>query len=127
MCKQVLVIRKDLKVRLGKGGAQFAHGTVMWLADRFQRFGDEVFLSELEKDWLFGKFGRGGRVIVLGVADEAELLAVFEKAKAKNLMTFLVTDCGLTEFGGIPTNTVVAIGPHEDEVFTGVTDDLKPY
>jgi peptidyl-tRNA hydrolase, PTH2 family len=45
------------------------------------------------------------------VTSEAELLAIHEKASANGLVTSLILDAGLTEFGGVPTHTAVAVGP----------------
>lgn len=39
----------------------------------------------------------------------------------------LITDSGLTEFGGVPTKTVCAIGPDYDEKIDKITGHLKLY
>jgi PTH2 family peptidyl-tRNA hydrolase len=39
----------------------------------------------------------------------------------------LVQDAGLTEFGGVPTYTAVAIGPDYDDRIDPVTGDLELY
>lgn len=121
--KQVIIVRKDLKMRRGKEIAQGSHGSCMWFGERWRRLGDNLMLSEAERAWLLGSFKK----VVLQVNSEEELLAVYNKAKEKGLLACLVTDSGLTEFDGVPTNTVVAIGPNFDEDFAGVTDDLKLY
>lgn len=121
--KQVIIVRKDLKMRRGKEIAQGSHGSCMWIAERWSRFGDNLMLSKAERAWLTGKFTK----VVLQVNSEEELLAVYNKAKEKGLLAFLVTDSGATEFNGVPTNTVVAVGPNFEEEFAGVTDDLKLY
>lgn len=123
IAKQVIVIRKDLKMRRGKEIAQGSHGSCMWIAERWRKFGDNLILSEAERAWLVGKFTK----VVLQVSSEEELLGVYNKAKEKGLLACLVTDSGATEFNGVPTNTVVAIGPNFEEEFAGVTDDLKLY
>ncbi len=37
MIKQVLVIRKDLKMRRGKECSQIAHASMMWLLERIKK------------------------------------------------------------------------------------------
>jgi peptidyl-tRNA hydrolase len=71
--------------------------------------------------WLNGKFTK----IVLAVDSEEELLNIFKLAEDKELNPVLITDAGLTEFNGIPTNTCVGIGPFFVDALEGVTDKLK--
>jgi peptidyl-tRNA hydrolase len=47
-----------------------------------------------------------------------------KKALEAGLMSYLIEDNGATEFGGIKTATCVAIGPHYDERFEEITDNL---
>lgn len=72
--------------------------------------------------WYFGNF----RKIVLAVPTRAEMLEIYQKAEDKGMITQLITDIGLTEFGK-PTDTCISIGPHFDEDFIGLTDHLKTY
>lgn len=71
--------------------------------------------------WLDGKFTKIG----VGVTTEMELLALHQEAQAKGMISTLIQDSGLTEFGGIPTYTAVAVGPDENSAFEGLTDGLK--
>ena len=93
LTKQVIVIRRDLKMRRGKEIAQGAHASMLWLADRvIQRMTPagtvtRVELSEAERDWLEGSF----RKVTVKVGSEAELLAVYEKAIEAGLVVYLVT------------------------------------
>ena len=71
--------------------------------------------------WLSGKFAK----ICVGIGSEEELLALFEQAKEANLLCSLITDSGLTEFNGVPTNTCIAIGPAKSEEIDKITGHLK--
>lgn len=42
-------------------------------------------------------------------------------------MVHLITDGGLTEFGGVPTRTCLGIGPDYDDRIDPVTGDLELY
>jgi PTH2 family peptidyl-tRNA hydrolase len=127
--KQVIVIRRDLRMRRGKEIAQGAHAATAWLADRIlQTIGpngdvDHVALSPAERAWLESSF----RKVTVKVNSEDELVAVYQKALDAGLVVHLVTDRGLTEFGGVPTRTCLAVGPDYDDLIDPVTGDLELY
>lgn len=133
--KQVIVFRHDLlkTLRKGKIAAQVAHaslGSLLTLFNksdqgndygrRFEWWVDFRSDSYLDK-WLNGLFTK----ICVYVEDEAELLEVYEKAKAAGLPCKLITDAGNTEFHGVPTNTCVGIGPYWSEDIDKITGDLN--
>ena len=122
--KQVLVVRRDLKMRRGKEIAQGSHGSLAFLTRRLDLNGEKPFkLSEAERDWLGGSFAK----VTLQVQTEEELLEIHQAALDAGLESNLVTDSGRTEFNGKPTNTVVAIGPDVAEKIDKVTGNLKLY
>lgn len=98
--KQVIVVRKDLKMRQGKTAAQVAHASLA------------AVLKNLEhpdvKAWLDSNFAK----IVVYVNSEKELLDLYEKVKADDVIHSLIEDSGFTEFHGVKTFTCLAIGPH---------------
>ena len=47
------------------------------------------------------------------------------KAENSNIPVTLITDCGLTEFHGVATNTCVGIGPWWSDEIDEFTKDLK--
>jgi peptidyl-tRNA hydrolase, PTH2 family len=127
--KQVIVIRRDLKMRRGKEIAQGAHAASAWLADRILQTIEpngavaHVVLSPAEQAWLESSF----RKVTVKVNSEEELLAVYAKALDAGLVVNLITDRGLTEFGGVPTRTCLAVGPDYDDLVDPVTGDLELY
>ena len=127
--KQVIVIRRDLRMRRGKEISQGAHAATAWLADRViggmmpNGSVDHLTLSPPERAWLESSF----RKVTVKVSSEEELLAVYRKALEAGLVVHLVTDRGLTEFGGIPTRTCLAVGPDYDDLVDPVTGDLELY
>lgn len=120
--KQVIVIRKDLKMRRGKEIAQGAHASCAFITNRLRKNG-QVDFSKAEAAWVEGSFAK----VCLQVSSEEELLAVFNKAKEAGLVVHLITDSGKTEFGGVPTKTCLAIGPDWPSKIDPVTGDLKLY
>ena len=144
--KQVIVVRHDLikgehAVRRGKMMAQVAHASIGSLLKLFNitksetlkggflepgqisynyelTFGPDTVLD----DWLNGKFTK----IVVYVPGEKELLDLYEKlCNSDDLIPFaLITDAGLTEFKGVPTNTCLGIGPYISEEIDKYTGNL---
>lgn len=133
MIKQVIVMRTTYpsekgpkKLRRGKEIAQACHASVAFLSKKMERISDNLFqvwLSPTEQEWIEGIFMK----ICLKVETEEELLEVERRAKEKGLNCHLITDRGLTEFGGIPTNTCLSIGPEEAARIDEVTGHLELY
>ena len=131
--KQVLVIRKDLNMRKGKIAAQAAHASMKAILDQghYENL-TEVRVNEQEltyfhlhvdtrmKDWLLGNFKK----VCVYVNSEEELLALYAKAMEAGIITSLITDAGLTEFNGVPTNTCIAVGPDFEDKIDSITGGL---
>ena len=111
--KQVIVLRKDLKMRKGKMVAQGAHASLKATLENIDH--PDV------KMWLAGRFTK----IVVSVDSEEELFEIHRKANAANLVCSLILDAGLTEFGGEPTYTAVAVGPAKNARVDAITGELK--
>lgn len=118
--KQVIIIRKDLKMRRGKEIAQGSHASMMFLA---QNAMNDKPISNEERMWI----ANGMKKVCLQVDSEEELLSVHHAAFNQGLKTFLIHDSGYTEFHGQVTKTAVAIGPAEDSLIDLVTGNLKLY
>lgn len=135
--KQVIVIRKDLKMRRGKECAQVAHASMKVFFDRMEKVywgerdspnADEEYdwVSELTPEmeaWKQGKFKK----ICVCVNSEEELLEIVKLSEQAGLPTALIKDSGLTEFNGIPTNTCCAIGPALSSKIDVITGELTLY
>ncbi|GBG14322.1 peptidyl-tRNA hydrolase, PTH2 family [Novimethylophilus kurashikiensis] len=120
--KQVLVLRKDLKMRLGKSVAQGAHASIGALLERGIRLPSAIIIP-LDADirpWLDGRFKK----ICVSTPDEASLLELYAQAQAAGLPAALITDSGLTEFHGVPTRTALSIGPGDAEAVDRITGGL---
>lgn len=129
--KQVIVVRKDLNMRKGKIAAQCAHASMKVILDRMVSIelsgGDtRCKFLQFEKDsaldlWINGIFTK----IVVSCDSETELLEYYSLAESKGIPCALITDSGLTEFNGIPTNTCIAIGPWYSIEIDEITSKLK--
>ena len=115
-------------MRRGKEIAQGAHAATAWLRDRVLLSmtgfkARRVELSPAERTWL----EHSNRKVTVKVSSEDELLAVYDQALDAGLVVHLITDGGLTEFGGVPTRTCLAIGPDYDDRIDPVTGRLELY
>lgn len=133
MPKQVIVVRRDLKMRKGKLIAQAAHASNKVFFDTIPQAlldgtppeGNERMRLPIEVDragflWIAGIFTK----ICCKAESEEQLLDIYEKAKAAGLPCCLITDVGKTEFHLVPTHTAVSIGPAMPEDVDPITGDL---
>lgn len=124
--KQVIVLRKDLNMRKGKMVAQGAHASMAAILNlgSYDKQGEgatlTIALDERIRPWLQGRFKK----ICVGVTSEKELLDLYKSAQDKGLVCALIQDAGLTEFGGVPTYTALAVGPDEDDKVDQITGGL---
>jgi PTH2 family peptidyl-tRNA hydrolase len=111
--KQVIVVRKDLKLAKGKLAAQASHASL----GAFQKTQKTSPIDA--KMWE----SEGGKKVIVYVADEKELFALKEKIP-DDIATFVVRDAGLTQLEP-GTVTCLGIGPAEDAKIDKYTKDLK--
>ncbi|MBU4502751.1 MAG: peptidyl-tRNA hydrolase Pth2 [Nanoarchaeota archaeon] len=109
--KQLIVVRKDLKMPVGKLAAQVAHASV-----------DAVLNSSKSNIESWKK--AGSKKVVVYVNSKEELFVLQRKAKTLKLVTAVIRDAGRTFFK-IPTVTCLGIGPDSDEKIDKVTGNLK--
>jgi len=130
MIKQVIVIRRDLKMRRGKEIAQGAHAAMAFMSeiirqclDPYNHLSPSDLVTPAQKEWLMGRFTK----VCVQVPDEETLMKVAEKARINKVDCHVITDAGMTEFDGVPTRTCLAIGPDEADKVDAITGDLKLY
>lgn len=124
MIKQLIIIRRDLKMRRGKEIAQGAHASMSFLTKNINRKGDFIReISKKELEWIFNSFTK----IVLQVPDWQSLIDVYDKAQNAGITAHLIIDNGTTEFNGRPTATAVAIGPEDSTVLDPLFGNLNLY
>lgn len=98
LLKMWTVVRRDLKMPEGKLVTQSGHA---YLDCGLQA--DKTVMAEYQVT--------SKAKIALRVKSEAQLLRALALCEKAGLNTVLVTDAGKTVFGGIPTNTMFAVGP----------------
>ena len=138
--KQMIVMRRDLRMRKGKIAAQAGHAcveaTLMALAregrlDEVRRTPDEgwVFLEHPAgevtplSDWC----DAGVAKVCVYVDSEEELLAIADQGREQGFLVALIKDAGFTEFHGEPTYTCLAFEPLPAEKIDPITGELPLY
>lgn len=109
--KQVIIVRKDLKMSKGKLAVQCCHACIGAL-----RQVEEKIIEEWEKE--------GAKKVILKVKDLAELEKIEEKLKKNKINYFLVIDAGKTQLKK-GTITCMGIGPIESKKIDKITGKLK--
>ena len=136
--KQMIVMRRDLKMRKGKIAAQAGHACVEATLMAIVREGragqlcaadDWAWLSHPEGDSsaLTDWFDSGVAKVCVYVDSEDALLDLAARGRERGLAVSLVRDAGLTEFHGEPTYTCLAFEPLPAEVIDPLTGDLPLY
>ena len=140
--KQVIIIRRDLKMRRGKEIAQGCHASMGALLSLFKNYSISYEISDCRTEtdiiygidrnilqsvpvmqWLENSFTK----ITCYVESEPELLFLEQAAKQYQIPHCLITDNGKTEFAGVPTITCLAIGPWWSDEIDNITKYLKLY
>lgn len=135
--KQMIVMRRDLKMRKGKIAAQAGHAcmeAVLMALARENRL-EEV---RVEGDWirlassraptpLSRWFDEGIAKVCVYVDSEEALLALDRQAKEAGLISALICDAGRTEFHGEPTYTCLALEPAPAGTVDPITGALPLY
>lgn len=118
--KQVIVIRKDLKMRRGKEIAQGSHASNQFLMDM-------VFYGvPTDEDSI--RWAREGFTKICVTVDSLdEMMTLHNNATQLGLKSHFIEDEGVTEFRGVPTITALAIGPNRAEQIDLITGGLKLY
>ncbi|MBN1644448.1 peptidyl-tRNA hydrolase [Candidatus Woesearchaeota archaeon] len=109
--KQVILVRKDLKLSKGKMSAQVAHAS------------SEAVLKS-HKDDITKWRNRGMKKAVLQVSSKEELFKYKQQAEDAGLIVSLITDAGRTELEP-GTITCLGIGPDKEEKIDKITGELK--
>lgn len=138
--KQMIVMRRDLKMRKGKIAAQAGHAcveaTLMALAregrlDQVRVTPDEAWVYLDDKgsaptplsEW----FDAGVAKVCVYVDSEEALLDIAAQGREKGFIVSLIRDAGLTEFHGESTYTCLAFEPLSAEQIDPITGSLPLY
>ena len=138
--KQMIVMRRDLKMRKGKIAAQAGHACVEATLMALAREGrlDQVRVTPTES-WVYLDdagtpstplsrwFDAGVAKVCVYVDSEEALLDLAAKGREQGFAVALVRDAGYTEFHGEPTYTCLAFEPLSPEQIDPITGDLPLY
>lgn len=111
--KQVILIRKDLKMGSGKIAAQASHASLSSYLET------ERTHPEVAKIWM----AEGQTKIVLKIKDENEAEGIKIKLKAARIPFKAIRDAGQTQVAP-GTETAIGIGPYYEDEIDKITGDL---
>lgn len=121
--KQVIVVRKDIKMQQGKLAAQVAHASLAAITSKGYIHdgtkGLHIKMDDAMHKWFTEDFTK----VVVYVKSEEELKKVFKEAQLAGLPCSLIKDAGRTVFNS-PTFTTCAVGPGWDGTVAKVTGHL---
>jgi PTH2 family peptidyl-tRNA hydrolase len=131
MAKQIIIVRKDLKMRRGKEIAQSCHASLATILNNKTNLtinpdgsGEMTLaLTPAMVAWLTGRFVK----ITCVVNSLEELQELQQKALSAGLPCALIKDAGFTEFHGVETITCLGIGPAFPEDVDPITKELTLY
>ncbi|MHA1972379.1 MAG: peptidyl-tRNA hydrolase Pth2 [Candidatus Hodarchaeales archaeon] len=112
--KQVIILRKDLKMSKGKAAAQASHAAVAATIK---------VMREKRKD--FDAWWRTGqRKVVLAIDSESDLIQIEKKLRRTGVVVVKIDDAGRTQ---LPPNTTTAlgVGPYLNKAVDMITSGLK--
>ena len=109
--KQIIVVRKDIKMGPGKVAAQSSHASI-----------ESTLKSKDLKVKTWQK--EGMKKVILRANSEEELLKIKQEADSIKLVTSLIKDSGKTQVKP-GTITCLGIGPDKEEIIDKITNKLK--
>jgi PTH2 family peptidyl-tRNA hydrolase len=112
--KQVIAVRRDLKIGRGKTAAQVAHASLTSYLEVLKR----------RPAWAEAWLRQGQKKVVVAVKDLEELFSLRDEAEAAGIPTALIQDAGLTQLEP-GTITALGIGPAPEELIDKVTGHLS--
>lgn len=138
--RQMIVMRRDLKMRKGKIAAQAGHACVEATLIALAREGrlGEVRVTP-DQSWIYLEdegapatplsdwFDAGVAKVCVYVDSEEELLDLAARGRELGFAVALIRDAGHTEFHGEPTYTCLAFEPLAAEQIDPLTGELPLY
>lgn len=114
MYKQTIVVRKDLKMSVGKIAGQASHASVSAYNRVMQT--DPDIVKEWERE--------GQKKVVLRVDSEKELFEYFQRGKDVGIPCEIIRDAGRTQLEP-GTITCFAAGPWDEKELDNIFGKLK--
>jgi peptidyl-tRNA hydrolase, PTH2 family len=109
--KQVIIVRRDLKLDRGKLSAQVAHGSL----EAYKKANEKA-----KEEWEM----QGSKKVVLRAESLQDLMRIKDRIKELKLPYAVIRDAGRTQLQP-GTVTVLGIGPADSRKLDPVTKDLK--
>jgi len=123
--KQVILVRRDLRMRRASIAALVARASAEFFLDNDESSRENKLTVELtpsESEWING----GATRIVLGVASENALKSLVFKAEIAGIQCYVVDGTSPGSHGEGPVESLAAaLGPDDPEKIDAITGNLK--
>ena len=123
--KQVIVVRRDLKLRRAEIASCVARASSAFIIENIEDSDDNKLVASLtqeEKEWFLGD----RKTIVLGIQSEDALRRIIDKAEIQGLNVNVISKRSFDEKISYEDVVIcVAIGPHDEDLIDEVTGNLK--
>ncbi len=123
MVKQIIIVRKDINMSMGKAIAQGAHASVEAVRDVLDH---DTVSNDMGREIVEEWYENGHTKVVVAIVGKEALQKYILKAINSGIPCSLITDEGRTEFTE-PTITCGAIGPYDAEKIDEITKRLRLY
>jgi PTH2 family peptidyl-tRNA hydrolase len=121
--KQVIVVRKDLRLRKGKIASLASHAAMQFILDNNESDRPDelqVKLSQQEVEWIKGTFDKD----VLGIDSHDALIDMVLKAELNGVNVYSIFDKSKKPDEG-PQLVCAAFGPDEEDQLAQIIGSLK--
>ena len=123
--KQVVIVRRDLRLRRAEVASCVARASSMFLSENREDTDDGSLLVPFtleEREWFFGD----KKVIVLGAQSEGALKHIVTQAEIQGLTVNTLSRHAMSDKIDYERTLVcAAIGPHDDDSIDQITGNLK--
>lgn len=127
--KQLIIVRKDLDMPVGKLSAQVSHASLLSFLNACNKQKNKNSIhyvindNDFNYEWINGSYPK----VVLAVKNENQILKYKQKAEENGIPCALITDEGRTCFDGQPTITCLGVGPFDKDILDKIFKRLRLY
>lgn len=121
--KQLIIVRKDLEMPVGKLATQVAHASFSAIKECYRESKNNDAVGKCLDEWMSDAYTK----VVLEVKNENQLIKYKNIADENKIPNALITDLGRTCFNHQETVTCLGVGPYDNEQLDKLFKRLRLY